>query len=242
MDPMPWIFTIFTETGMTKKIVNANIRTKYFLLFISYFLKKIILLAFISHSTLLTLQRQWHLNSSCLPRQKTLFLTAVMSMHNTEADSLWRLKGHSMPWGWHWRDNKIFTTTTNNCPLELILHILDKQVTPIACVSRHSTCATACWHHSGNCVVPMTKQRTIATSYCSACNRPWRSSLSCASVPSAIAGLLESDTSSSGGQIHEKDSHWFPLLLVLVPEQYPFYKYSNWLAKIIEMCNFKLQL
>jgi len=87
MDPMPWIFTIFTEAGMTKKIVNANIRTKDFLLFISYFLKKRILLAFISHSTLVTPQRQWHLNSNCFPRQ-TLFLTAVMTMQNTEADSL----------------------------------------------------------------------------------------------------------------------------------------------------------
>ena len=206
MDPMPWIFTIIAEASMTKMIINASIRTKGFPLFISYFLKKIILLKFILHSTLLTLQRHCHLNSNCFPRQKTLFLTAVMTMQNTEADSLWRVKGYSMHWGWHWRDNKILTAITNNCPLELILSILDKQVTPIACVSRHSTCATACWHHSGNCVAPTTKQRTIATSYCSACNRQWRSSLSCASVQSVIAGLLESDTSSSGGQIHEKDS------------------------------------
>lgn len=150
------------------------------------------------------------------------------------------LKVHLMHWGWHWRVNEIFTAISKKCPLELILNTLDKQVTPIACVSRHSTCATACWHHSGNCVVPMTKQQMIATSYCSACNRPWRSSLSCASVQSAIAGLLESDTSSSGGQIHEKDSPVL-LLLVWVLEQYPFYEYSNWLARIIQMCNFKLQ-
>jgi hypothetical protein len=55
----------------------------------------------------------------------------------------------------------------------------------------------------------MKKQWMIATSYCSVCNRPWKSSLSYTSVLSAIAGLLESDTSSSGWQIHEKDSQVF---------------------------------
>jgi hypothetical protein len=88
MDPMPQIFTIIAEASTTKKIINAGLRTRGFSLFISYFLKKKFFLPFILHSTLVTLQRQWCLNSNYFPRQKTLFLTAVMTMQNTETGSL----------------------------------------------------------------------------------------------------------------------------------------------------------
>jgi len=80
----------------------------------------------------------------------------------------------------------------------LIIRILDKQVTLIGCASRHSTCATACWHHSGNCVVLMTRLWMIAILYCNVCSRQWKNSLSCISVQSATAGLSGSDISSSG--------------------------------------------
>jgi hypothetical protein len=88
MDPMPQIFTIIAEASTTKKISNASIRTKGFPLFISYFLKKIIFLTFILHSTLVTLKRQQRLHSNYFPRQKTLFLTAIMTMQNSKAGSL----------------------------------------------------------------------------------------------------------------------------------------------------------
>lgn len=160
-------------------------------------------------------------------------------MQCNQASSTWRVKRSRQCRDQHWRIIKIFTAISYCCLLGLILHIIDKQVTLIACASRHSICATACWPRSGNCVVLMTKRWMIATSYYSVCNRPCRSSLSFASVQSATVGLLESGIFSSGGKIFDKDSLFF--LLVWVPGQYPFNKQSNWLAKIIQMCNFKFQ-
>lgn len=92
----------------------------------------------------------------------------------------------------------ILEEQVNIYSLEVILHAFDKQVTLIGCASRHSTCATACWLHSGNCAVLMTRLWMTATWYCSACSRPWKNSLNCDSVLSATAGLLGSDISSSG--------------------------------------------